>query len=202
MSSRASARAPVPCAWLSMPMMARFIQRDAIRRSDARIIGEDRNSGISSGSVAALPTPPFAGCRPEYGSNRAEPVPPKVAGPLPEPTVTPARPTAPANCCPGPADVTAAERGLEPHQFRAGRTVALSDCGIQKHTAKRGASGAPSFFLMNIWLVSKPEIRSRYAASWGAASRGAWIGTCRGFFASGISRTRSTWSRPCSRRAR
>lgn len=77
-----------------------IIQRDAIRRSDARIVGEDRNSGISAGNVAALPTPPVRRL-PAPDATAPKPVPPKVAGPLPEPTVTaPARPAAPAPSAP------------------------------------------------------------------------------------------------------
>ncbi len=40
-----------------------IIQRDAIRRSDARIVGEDRNSGLSASSnVARCRRPRFAAC--------------------------------------------------------------------------------------------------------------------------------------------
>ncbi|MCU0819508.1 MAG: hypothetical protein MUF11_09390 [Beijerinckiaceae bacterium] len=78
-----------------------ILQRDAIRRSDARIVGEDRNSGLSSGSVAALPTPPLRRMPiPNAEVSAPKPVPPKVAGPMPEPTVTPTRPALPA---PAPA---------------------------------------------------------------------------------------------------
>ncbi len=48
-----------------------ILQRDAIRRSEARIVGEDRSSGISSSSVAALPTRPPVACRKRRPAHRS-----------------------------------------------------------------------------------------------------------------------------------
>ena len=74
-----------------------IIQRDALSRSDARVVGENRRPTVSTSDLAALLTPPprrMRGMAPETAVENVAPrtVQPKVAGPLPEPPATPALP--------------------------------------------------------------------------------------------------------------
>lgn len=74
-----------------------IIQRVALSRSDARVVGQDRSPTVSTSDLAVLPTPPLRrmrGMAPETAMDNVAPrsAPPKVAGPLSEPPATPALP--------------------------------------------------------------------------------------------------------------
>ena len=77
-----------------------IIQRFALSRSDARVVGQDRSPTVSTSDLAVLPTPPLRrmrGMAPETAMDNVAPrsAPPKVAGPLSESPATPP-PTTPA----------------------------------------------------------------------------------------------------------
>ncbi|MFN7320160.1 MAG: hypothetical protein ACK5TM_03870 [Methylobacterium sp.] len=74
-----------------------IIQRVALSRSDARVVGQDRSPTVSTSDLAVLPTPPLRrmrGMAPETAMDNVAPrsAPPKVVGPLSEPPATPALP--------------------------------------------------------------------------------------------------------------
>ncbi|MCA3623025.1 MAG: PepSY domain-containing protein [Methylobacterium sp.] len=70
-----------------------IIQRDTLSRSDARVVGEDRSPTASTSSLFALPAPPVRRMPGTAIENATpKPVPPKVAGPLSEPSAAPALP--------------------------------------------------------------------------------------------------------------
>ena len=80
-----------------------IIQRVALSRSDARVVGQDRRPTVSTSDLAVLPTPPLRrmrGMAPETAMDNVAPrsAPPKVAGPLSESPATPppATPALPA----------------------------------------------------------------------------------------------------------
>ena len=80
-----------------------IIQRVALSRSDARVVGQDRSPTVSTSDLAVLPTPPLRrmrGMAPETAMDNVAPrsAPPKVAGPLSESPATPppATPALPA----------------------------------------------------------------------------------------------------------
>lgn len=83
-----------------------ILQRDAIRRSEAGVVGEDREPTVSTlpaspSRIAVLPTPPVrrapAVTEPVAPKAEAPAVEtPKVAGPLPAPVAAPQRPAPPA----------------------------------------------------------------------------------------------------------
>ena len=77
-----------------------IIQRVALSRSDARVVGQDRSPTVSTSDLAVLPTPPLRrmrGMAPETAMDNVAPrsAPPKVAGPLSEPPATPPPATPP-----------------------------------------------------------------------------------------------------------
>ena len=78
-----------------------IIQRVALSRSDARVVGQDRSPTVSTSDLAVLPTPPLRrmrGMAPETAMDNVAPrsAPPKVAGPLSEPPATPPPATPPS----------------------------------------------------------------------------------------------------------